>query len=106
MDVVAVARRRVKEGGAVRSHCGCVSSVTMALTLFAKNVSFKVVWWTFGGLTQLTLPLFFYSICDCALCEINILRPLFQFWLLHSAFPTGLHAPDNCSTVCRETSTK
>lgn len=30
----------------------------------------------FGGIMQLTLPLFFYSICDCVLCEINILSPL------------------------------
>lgn len=58
------------------------------------------------GLRNSPFPSFFNSICDCALCEINILRPLFQFWLLHSAFPTGLHAPDNCSTVCGETSTK
>lgn len=38
---------------------------------------------------QLTLPpLFLNSICDCSLCEINILRPLFQFWRTE-VFPQG-----------------
>lgn len=39
---------------------------------------------------------FFYSICDCTLCEINILHPLFQFW--------SLLISDNWSIVASKTS--
>lgn len=98
-------REESKKAAQFAVTAAAFSLVTMALTLFAKNMGFRVVWWIFGGLMQLTLALFFVLFVT-VFCEINILRPLFQFCWLPRAFPTLLHAPDNCSTVCRETSPK
>lgn len=61
LNVVAVAGRRVTERGAVCNDCGCVSSATMAVTLFTTTWLSKVVWWSFGEIMQLTLPLFFFK---------------------------------------------
>lgn len=60
MDVVAVAQRRVKERDAVCSDCGFVSSVTMGVTLFAKNVGSKLFGGVLEGLCNSPFPSFLF----------------------------------------------
>lgn len=61
LNVVAVAGRRVRERGAVCSDCGCVSSATMAVTLFTTTWLSKLFGAVLEGLCNSPFPPFFFK---------------------------------------------